>query len=186
MTLQGGWIQKPNKMMIWDYGHGLLVYYTMTEPQKMELYDLQGNMLLQGKSYQSVKIIDEDLVLCKKDDSTPPKLFWSDGTSIMSEYYVEQGQIINDNIISTSIWINGEILIGILDKENPEQWIIAPRYERILFTNYDTVEGIVVNYEKSTNDTVTFHCETFDMQGNILSVSEEITLSYDAYKEFCS
>ena len=184
MTLDGQWLTAPDGTKIQDFGYGMIVHYSMKEPQKMELYDYDGNILLQGKSWQTIEIAVDGLVLCKKDDSMPDALFWSDGTAVMEGYNAVSGQYLNENLISVKVMQDNKEFIGIIDKTNPNKWLVEPKYDKILELGDNSYAGTII--VDQNNDMVSFFYETFNTSGEILSTSQEITLAYDTYRKFVS
>ena len=184
MTLEGRWLAEPDGTKIQDFGYDMMVHYSMREPQKMELYDYDGNILLRGKSWQTIAIAGDGLVLCKKDDHTPDALFWSDGTQVMEGLNAVGGRYLAENLISVTVKKDDKEIIGILDKINPNEWLAEPKYDKILELGDNTYAGTIVLDQN--NDMVSFYYETFNTSGEIISTSREITLAYDTYRKFIS
>jgi hypothetical protein len=181
MTAQGNWIKEPEDSYIHDFGYDMIVYYSMDEPQYMQLYDTDGNILLNGESFHSIEIIEDKLVRCKKNDSSPYELYWSDGSLAFDGLNVERGYYLDEKIICACVLINERELWGLIDVNKQNQWLINPKYEVVSYLNEHVREGLVT---KEYADNITFYLEQFDITGQVICKSNELVLPLDIYKSF--
>ena len=186
------WLIEPDGKYIFDYGYDMMVLYTMEEPQKMELYNTDNQILLGGKSYQSIQILGNDLIKTKENDSTPYMLTWSDGTRFISEYETQNAQYLTDNIIAVYIYDyeEGAYHVGLIDNTNRTEWLLEPKYNRLLSFDGNVGEGIIINPEESDdrrveNGKIVFDIEEFDLDGNTTLIRQDVTMDYESFQDFC-
>lgn len=139
---------------------------------QLKLYDIDGNQLLEGKTYESILILSQDMIFV--DDPNGSYLVNKAGEKIVDIDVPYAPRCITEEIIKVPT--NNKI--GVYNiKQNI--WIANPIYERILY--YNGTQGEAIRDVKKADGNVTFVIDTFDNKGEVHTTRGEtmIESEYD-------
>lgn len=189
LKMDGSWLFEPVHNIVHSFQNNMIVCGDIcnsgNDPDIMSLYDLKGNQLLGGKTFNRIDILTDKLVLCSEyiDSDTPMKA---------QVYYTDGSLVVPDNTVTYAYPLeNGQTAACIGELRNRASWgipdfcggwLVQPQYYKILTFNGKKGAGIkIIEHEKSSDGIVTFVTEIFNRDGDIIYVSPEVYMNYDDF-----
>lgn len=194
LKMDGTWLFEPVHNIVHSFQNNMIVFgdiykhnsSNVPETTIMSLYDLNGNQMLGGKTFNKIDILTDKLVLCGEyiDSNTPMKVqvYYTDGSLLVPDNTVTYAcSLGNGQTVACTGEVRNGASWGIPDFRGG--WQVQPQYYKILAFNGERGAGIkIVKHDKVT-DIITFVTEIFDRDGNIIYAFQEVHMKYDDFKK---
>jgi hypothetical protein len=192
LKMDGTWLLEPVHNIVHSFQNNMIVFGDIykhnsgNDPETtiMSLYDLKGNQLLGGKTFNRIDILTDKLVLCGEyiDSDSPmnTQVYYTDGSlvvpddTVTSAYSLENGQTVAciGELRNGASWGIPDFVGG---------WLVQPQYYKILTFNGNRGAGIKITKHDKANDIIIFVTEIFNRNGGIIYVSPEAHMNYDDF-----
>lgn len=190
LRMNGSWFFEPVHNIIHSFQNNLIVcgdiYSAGDEPDIMSLYNLEGNPMLSGRTFNRIDILTDKLILCSEyiDSDTPMKaqVYKTDGSLLVPDSTVTYAYALGSGwtVACTGEFRNGASW-GIPDFCGG--WLVQPRYYKILTYNGERGAGIkIVEHDTITNE-ITFVTEIFNRLDETIYISPEAHMNYDDFAD---
>ncbi len=188
LKMDGSWLFEPIHNGVYSFKNNMIVFEDMCnsgiDPNIMMLYDLKGNQLLKGKTFNKIDILTENLVLCSN-------YLNSEGNMNFQVYYADGSLLVTEDMLRYAYQLENGVIVACVG-ESPYAtrwgipdlnggWLIPPLYYKILTFNGDKGAGIRIIDDKSTNDKIVFVTEIFNQNGEVIYSSQEEYMDYDNF-----
>lgn len=158
------------QILIWD----MFAFCTNTsEGPSIKLYDIDGNQLLAGNSFEMMRIISEDVIFVADKDGS--YLLNKAGEKIEDVDMPYGPTRISEEIIK----VPTNSKVGLYNWKQ-SIWVASPIYDKIAF--YNGTQGEAIRDVQKVDGNVTFVIDTFDNMGKVQTIRGE-TMTESEYDE---
>lgn len=191
LKVDGSWLYEPKNYGIFSFRDDMVVFIEDTGIDGvgtvMSLYNLKGNQLLKCKKFNNIEILSKDFIRCGNViDNSKALTKWSiyspEGIELMPDANIWSARLLPDGSILAAVLGEEGFLLGTIDGST-KNWIIEPRYEKVIKYSKGSGAGIRKVKEKCTENTVVFVIEIFDSKGRVNFVTPEETMSLSNFTD---
>ena len=190
LKMDGTWLYEPTRPDVFNFQDDMVVFIEDTGRNgvnvEMSLYDLQGNQLLAGRTYNHIEILSKEFIRCGTvTDNRKGTVQWDvlspQGMSMLPGSNIRTARRLPDEKVIANVLKEDGFYVGIIAPDT-KQWILEPVYYAII--RYQDGSGIGIRRidSKSTEENVVFVTEIFNQLGQVIYTSSEETMTLDEFQ----